>query len=295
MRQIDSFFTPTADRTLYHYTGIRGLLGIVDNRVVWASHVYYLNDSREILHACEVLGRLLANSENSGEGPEREFTKQFREWLESFRRDAFHLFVFSLSEEASLLSQWRSYTPHGKGVSLGFSPATLNHILGKPGFRIARCLYTPTEHEELMGSLLEKMLITFRQRLPTLDTAKAHPSQKYHPLLEEFRNDLLQVLAIVKHSAFREEKEWRIVSPCFPNYTVTDVKFREGASMLLPYTELHLPPAGHLFEEVILGPSQDSNLSHSALSAYLSNRRVCNRTVSSQIPLRNWLSSRGQG
>lgn len=288
MRQVDSFFSPTADRTLYHYTGIRGLLGIVDSRAVWASHIYYLNDSKEILHACEVLDRLLSKNESAAEAAEREFTKQFRDWLESFRRDAFHIFVFSLSEEASLLSQWRSYTPHGKGVSLGFSPAVLNHILSKPGFRIARCLYTDTEHEELMRSLLEKMLITFRQRQPTLDTTNAYPSQKYHPFLEEFRNDLLQILAIVKHSAFREEKEWRIVSPYFPKYTVTDVKFREGASMLLPYTELQLPPAGNLFEEVILGPSQDTNLSHSALSAYLSNRRVCNRTVSSHIPLRKW-------
>jgi hypothetical protein len=139
-----------------------------------------------------------------------------------------------------------------------------------------------------MGSLLEKMLITFRQRLPDLDTTQAHPSQKYHPFLETFRHDILQVLAIVKHSAFREEREWRIVSPYFPNYTVAEVKFREGASMLLPYTDLSLPIDGNLFDEVILGPSQDTNLSFSALANYLSNRGVCNMTVNSQIPLRKW-------
>lgn len=158
----------------------------------------------------------------------------------------------------------------------------------KPGFRIAKCLYRNDEHEELLGSLLEKMLITFRQRLPALDTSKADASQKYHGFLELFRADILQVLAIVKHSAFSEEREWRIISPYFPNYTVADVKFREGASMLLPYTKLGLPKEGNLFEEVILGPSQDVNLSSSALSAFLSNRRVCNRTVNSQIPLRKW-------
>lgn len=288
MREVDSFFSPTADRVLYHYTGIRGLLGIVDSRSVWASHIYYLNDSKEILHACEVLGQLLAKNADVGDAAEREFTKQFGEWLGSFRRDAFHIFVFSLSEEPSLLSQWRSYTPHGKGVSLGFSPAVLNHVLTKPGFRIARCLYTNAEHEELMRTLLERMLITFRQRQANLDTSRERPSQKYHPFLEEFRNDLLQVLSIIKHPAFREEKEWRIVSPYFPKYTVADVMFREGASMLLPYTELKLPADGNLFEEVILGPSPDTNLSFSALSAYLSNRRVCNRTVNSHIPLRKW-------
>jgi hypothetical protein len=266
-------------------------LGIVDSRAVWASHIYYLNDSKEILHACEVLGRLLTKNENAADAVEQEFTSQFRDWLDSFRRDAFHLFVFSLSEEPSLLSQWRSYTPHGKGVSLGFSATALNHVLSRPGFRIARCLYAESEHEELMSSLLEKLLITFRQQQPRLDTTKAHPSQKYHPFLEGFRSHLLQVLAIVKDSAFREEKEWRVVSPYFPKYTVADVKFREGASMLLPYTELKLPADGNLFEEVILGPSQDVNLSFSALATYLSNRRVCDRTINSQIPLRKWHST----
>jgi Protein of unknown function (DUF2971) len=291
MRQVDSLFLPTADRVLYHYTGIRGLLGIVDSRAIWASHVYYLNDSKEILHACDVLGTLLMQREGVVEPDEREFVKQFREWLETFRRTPYHLFVFSLSEERSLLSQWRSYTPHGKGVSLGFSPAVLNHVLRRPEFRIAKCLYARHEQEALMGSLLEKTLTTFRQRLPDLDAPKAHPSQKYHPFLEEFRKDILQVLAIVKHEAFSEEREWRIVSPYFPKYTVPDVKFREGASMLLPYTELELPRDGYLFHEVVLGPSQDANLSMSALATYLSNRGVCNTTVNSMVPLRDWQAS----
>lgn len=288
MKQIDSYFSPTADRTLYHYSGIHGLLGIVETRAVWASHIYYLNDSKEILHACEVLEQLTTSSNLARNDNEREFIAQFRNWLHTFRRDPFHIFVFSLSEERSLLSQWRSYTPHGKGVSLGFSSAVLNYILEKPGFRIAKCLYTDDEHRELLESLLERMLITFRRKLPCIDTRTAHPSQKYHPFLEEFRNELLQILAIVKHSAFSEELEWRIISPYFPNYTVEDVKFREGASMLLPYIELKLPAHGNLFEEVILGPSQDTNLSLGALSAYLSNRKVCNTTLDSLIPLRMW-------
>lgn len=288
VRQVDSFFSPTADRMLYHYTGISGLLGIVESRRVWASHVYYLNDSKEILQACDVLDRVLAERHVGGDASESEFRRQFREWLASFRHTPYNIFVFSLSEKGSLLSQWRSYTPYGKGVSVGFSPAVLNHLLRDQGLRIARCLYSAAEHRELMHGLLDRMLTTFRQRATNLDLGRAHPSQRYHPFLEEYRKDLLQVLAIVKHSAFEEEREWRIVTPYFPDFTVPDLKFREGASMLLPYTELRLQPEGKLFEEVILGPSQHANLSMSALSMYLSNRGVCDRTTNSDIPLREW-------
>jgi hypothetical protein len=288
MRQVDQLFTKRAPGTLYHYTGINSLLSIGKNRTLWASHAYYMNDSREILHACDVLGTILAGEESNFRDEEREFVKQCRDWIKTFRQDAFHIYIFALSEKRSLLSQWRSYTPHGKGVSLGFSPSTLNHILKKPGYKLARCVYEKAEHVDLLRSLLDKMLVTFRQRVRSLDTSKHHQTQKYHGFLEEFRGQVLQVLAIVKHSAFHEEREWRIVSPYFPRYTDPQVKFREGASMLLPYVELSLPKKGWLFDEVILGPSSDAFLSLQALSAYLSNRDVCNVVVNSEIPLREW-------
>jgi hypothetical protein len=291
MKQINDYFSAKPTGTLYHYTGIGGLLGIVETGKIWASHAYYLNDSKEILHARDILRKILSDSANDYHGEEQEFIKEFAEWLNTFHLDTFHIFIFSLSEERSLLSQWRSYTPHGKGVSLGFTTSVFDHIVKMPGFKIAQCLYENQQHVELMRGLIEKMLITFRQRLPEINTSKKHPSQKYHGFLEDFRNDLLQVLAIVKHPSFKEEREWRIVSPYFPQYTVPAIKFREGASMLLPFIELELPAQSEtplLFDEVILGPSQEEKLSLSALSSYLSNKKVCNKSSISGIPFRKW-------
>lgn len=291
MKQVDDFFSPTANLTLYHYTGIGGLLGIVETRKVWASHAYYLNDSKEILYACEVLRSVLSQCISDHQNDERQFLEQFTKWLETFPINPYHIFIFSLSEERSLLSQWRSYTPHGKGVSLGFSTHILNRILQSQGFRLAKCLYKHEEHRELMNSLLEKMLVTFRQNLPHLDTTKSYPPQKYHSFLEGFRGDLLRVFAIIKHSAFEEEREWRIVSPYFEKYTVPEIKFREGSSMLMPFIEIDLSSDNgeqELFEEVVLGPSQHASLSMSALSSYLSNKKACKNTGNSNIPFRKW-------
>lgn len=290
MRQLDEFFLSRVDRTLYHYTGIGGLIGLVDSRCVWASHVYYLNDSREILHAVEVLRSVLSSDLERFGAQEKEFLTQFAKWLPSFERDPFHIYIFSLSGQRSLLSQWRSYTPHGKGVSLGFSAETLNGLLENSQFRIAKCLYGRAEHVHLMEVLREKMLTTFRQRAAQLAATTEHPSARYFSFLEEFRGDLLQVLSVIKHAAFSEEEEWRIISPYYPNYTVPAIKFREGASMLMPYIEIELSQIGVLpiFDEVVLGPSRDNNLSHSALSCYLSNKKLCRRTTSCGIPFRKW-------
>lgn len=290
MRRLDDFFASSVERTLYHYTGIGALLGIVQHKCVWASHAYYLNDSREILHARDVLKALVSEQIEQRGTDEKEFLEQLRLWLKSFEDNAYHIYIFSLSQERSLLSQWRSYTPHGKGVSLGFSPGTLNSMLRRERFRIARCRYSLEEHRELLEVLLEKLLTTFRQKREGLDHTRDHPSQKYFKFLEGYRNDFLQVLSVIKHSSFKEEAEWRIISPYYPNFTVPEIQYREGASMLLPYIHLDIPQdtGGELFDEVLLGPSRDNNLSMSALGNFLSKSGASLRTSSCGIPFRKW-------
>lgn len=290
MRDLDHFFASSPDEPLYHYTGVGALLGAAKSKSLWASHVYYLNDSKEIVHACEVLETLLRPKvAAAGNATEALFLTQLMDWIKRFQATEYCLFVFSLSEEASLLSQWRSYTPHGKGVSLGFSPTVLASIARKSDLRLARCLYQTFEHEEVLNSLIEKLLYTFRIRPPVIDPRAAVAEQCYHPFLEGFRGEVLQVLAIVKHREFREEREWRLISPYYPRYVTPKISFREGASMLIPYIELPLPvDDGPVFDTVTLGPSSHEPLSISALSMFLSNQRLCNTVCSSNIPYRKW-------
>jgi hypothetical protein len=42
------------DNFLYHYTSLTGLQGIVNSGVIWATNIFYLNDSKELLNAVDV-------------------------------------------------------------------------------------------------------------------------------------------------------------------------------------------------------------------------------------------------
>jgi len=44
---------------LYHYTGIRGLKGIIESQTLWATHYKYLNDAEEIVHFRDRLPEIL--------------------------------------------------------------------------------------------------------------------------------------------------------------------------------------------------------------------------------------------
>lgn len=249
-----------------------------------------MNDSREVIEACDILDQVIFEiiSQKESTSLEVTFLKQLQNWLNNCRTTTYNIFVFSLSEEPSLLSQWRSYTPHGKGVSIGFSTEFLKTLMKTSNFKLAKCVYDKNEQKVVLLSLVNKFLNYFNDECNSIDTTDLHPSQSYHRWLEKFRGDVLQVLSIIKHDAFKEEAEWRLISPYYPMYTVNNIKYREGASMLVPYIELPLGEVKPYFEKVILGPSQHQNLSMSALLMFLSNQNLCNATVNCVLPYREW-------
>lgn len=288
MPNIEDYFSSEVELTLYHYTGIDALVSIAKTKSLWASNIYYLNDSKEIVHACEILENVIKRHfvTCDAKSSEAEFLSQFHDWVGIIKNAMFNIFVFSLSEVRSLLSQWRSYTPHGKGVSIGISPRQLRNLAQSSGLRIAKCVYEIPKQEELLQSLIDKLLITFRQEFSNVDTAHARPSQDYGPFLERFRGDVLQVLAIIKHEAFKEEVEWRLISPIHSIYdTESTIKYRNGTSMLVPYIELPLEKSKP-FDWVTLGPSPNKELSMMSLSMFLVNQQLCNKVDSCKIPYR---------
>ena len=131
MKTVDEFFSKEPPSNLYHYTGIGSLLGIAENECLFASHAYYLNDSREVKHAAYMLQRIVMSLIEQGLATEptvKEFLLAFMDWLITFEKQQYNVFIFSFSVHRSQLSQGRAYTPLGIGVCLGFSPLTIVNI-----------------------------------------------------------------------------------------------------------------------------------------------------------------------
>ena len=55
MTNVRELLTPIPPPILYHYTTPAGLLGIVGNQEIWASHTQYLNRRREFAHTVDTL------------------------------------------------------------------------------------------------------------------------------------------------------------------------------------------------------------------------------------------------
>ena len=278
--------------TLYHYTSLNGVMGIVESGSLRATDIRFFNDAAEMKHAADLLRTVIAQREEAGTSNPRLLV-QLREWLSHRLTDGHMLYVACFTANGNLLSQWRSYCPTAKGVSLGFDATKVFTSATQQSFQVGRCVYDGEAQRKIAATILDAIEDIARERGENSDPSKRHPSQSFHGVFEEIEADLLRMAALLKHPAFHEEQEWRAVSSVTTNYVAAPIEYREGRSMLVPFMNFRLPEADdrHLdIEHVCLGPTPNVNNSMTSLSRYLSKKGVSPRRglAYCQIPYRAW-------
>ena len=275
---------PKPKALLYHYTTQRGLLGIIENREIWATHHQCLNDTQEFFHAKELFRQEIA--ERADTDP---LLAEMQRTLDGERGfEDVNLYVASLSEDEDSLAQWRAYGGPASGFSLGFDT---EGIILPSEFRLVPCIYEETKQSEILRSLVVGLLEKLHE-IPKDITIR--------PYVETLcRTELHSLALLLKHPKFAEEREWRIISvgPMMedpPDEGEAPLDFREGRSTLIPYRRVPLRSNKSRLPfplaEVVVGPNPNPEQSirsvRSLLASHgLSNYCSCRR---SDVPYRNW-------
>ena len=272
---------------LYHYTSQSGFKGIIESKKIWATNILYLNDTEEIKQALWVTMTCLERiSESPISKSEEKFVYEFYKRVESItKRDSdFGVYVCSFSTEPDLLSQWRGYCPDGNGISIGFdfNSERYAQLIGKD-FSLVKCEYADEfgPPPSCIQKFLEETITTFRN-FPK----KMKLSDRIDKTLNGIDKKLLSIAPIIKHPAFKEESEWRLVSQPI-SITSQSIKFREGKSMLIPYVAIELPKDNDdelVIPEIWVGPTPHPNLSVHSLENYLNHNRFFTLEKSIETP-----------
>jgi Protein of unknown function (DUF2971) len=287
----NSLCAGTPPALLYHYTSVGSTLGIVESQVLRATEVRYFSDAAEMRHALDLLKaaitlRVANASANS------KLLNQLNRWLSHRLTFGHMIFVVSFSANGNLLSQWRSYCPAGKGVSLGFRGDKLRASASAQSFQLVRCTYDLPTQQKSVEAILDAVESLGLARGENSDARKRHPTESFYGVFEEVEADLLRFAALLKHPSFHEEEEWRIVSQAVTNYVTADIEYREGASTLVPFIKFKLPYSTDRrveLERVYLGPTPSVGNSMSSLGNYLSKHGASprNGTIFCDIPYRS--------
>ncbi len=298
---LNDVFDATPRMPLFHYTMQKGLMGIIGKQEIWASHNQYLNDSREYTHALEIareeVARLIAACDS-------EQTRQLLLTLDGdlagpegrgVRAVDGNICVTSFSEDGDSLSQWRAYASAGPGFAVGIPGEDLAELAKRHDFYLACCIYDSGQQREIIRALIEEVVEENKCRWAALQSGSIDPErvQTEEFLLKGGGNlhaYLLRYAPTLKDPAFRDEREWRLISGALP-CSSPRFGFREGRSMLIPYYRfpLALQDGRSPFYEVVIGPTPEQELSKVSLQSFLISLDLRETAVrKSSVPYRNW-------
>lgn len=258
-----SLFLQTPPDVLYHYTTLPGALGIAESHSLWLTKIKFLSDTRELQHAFDLACQTVRTlKKQNSSGKDLSILDEFVGQLGSFENT--NICVGSFCENGDLLSQWRGYGASGQGVSLGFKTAHVVKLADQNTFRLLKCVYNPADQQKIVSGFLNFFL-------------QAHNTTPITGVTDWFRGMFLRIAPALKHSAFSEEQEWRIVTKSIDN-TDSRYQVRESGNRLIPYFTLNFPADENgefsFLEDLYLGPSDNLLPNLEGLCVYLKKQHV---------------------
>jgi Protein of unknown function (DUF2971) len=239
--------------TIYHYTDLKGALGILQTGQLWFTERAHLNDPTEIQYGLYA-GRELFERAAEGVGPKTPKDAALHlKGEHHFGLSSYGFWIASFSLNGNDLGQWRSYADDGRGVCLGFSTRNFDMVeIAKRLPYAPNSLRFPINYEKSI--LCQRLLPYVNRSLDILQKADL-PARKtyYEPrgraLLYE--RDLFHVLnngfyanaLLSKHPAYEHEQEYRLLISGVRNTISTcgSHHLRERMGEIVGYLTLPIP------------------------------------------------------
>ena len=243
---------------LYHYTSFESAFNIINSKKLWTTQIQYLNDETEFKYAGGIAHSILSSKLKLEINEDDKFV--YNKLLENTTFDhGANTFIFSLSEEPDLLSQWRGYCKNS-GVAMGFNYDKLEQITKEQKFELLPCIYEIEEQRKVIENTINEIRNLY---------IKNKSDNNSHQFFWQVFNARFSLIAkCIKHPSFKEEKEWRLIGGPFTSYD-EKYKLRPIQNMLLPYYEFELSKADDLaLSEFIIGPNKDLYLSQHSFGTF---------------------------
>lgn len=308
---------------LFHYTRTETAFQIIDSGNLHATHWKYLNDGSE-MEAIKPLLQQVFGTEFEEEGRRlieagplkqalidehgrRVFGEEAARLIDvAYRVTNNHLPVFLTSfcrhdensDEAKdgLLSQWRGYGADG-GCALEFEEHKLREMISKEAQRFA-CMHVSLEdvvyrdHERILQNINVDGLARSAMRKIACDLSKEN-ERIFEEGMKGLQTAIGQIAPKLKHPAFSEERETRIILPCmsreaakeYPKRMVKRINFRFRDGLPIPFVKLFEDKEALPIKRVIVGPQRRQEDVAHTIGLALKARKMATEVECSSIPL----------
>ena len=270
---------------LYHYTSIDGLLGMVKDKMIYATDFRLVNDSSELAYAQGLIQDHIEKAHYPAVA-EQLLNACFVAGLLVTTAVSMH-YLTCFCAEGDLLSMWRGYAGgRGMGYALGFRReelANMAYCLPKGGQTVLPVEYRRERQNELVAKLLDGLASALLAATAgSCVNARAICDRiMTHEMARDAHQLLARMMYTFKNPVFKEEREWRLVVRSHlafgPGSGSLINEFRADKGRLVPYVKVPLECLGDDSEglrsivpqEIVYGPTLDPIVTDHALRALL--------------------------
>ncbi len=280
---------------LYHYTSLDGVIGILQNRTIYASNAMFLNDPTEIVYGQKLIKEAITNIVQNKDFQTTYyggFGSQEVEILQSALNvidnvNINNTFVSCFTSQSDMLSQWRGYA--NGGVRLGFNRDKLLDSIIDSGFYLHRVDYNRSSQvifiEKIIGSLLTYLLVESDDYLSVFD-GKTIMELDRDIIPQALVEILMSNIRHYKDCGFKEEREYRLIrnSQDIETDKAHKTKYRSNGKFIVPYSELKFKNPIPI-TDIVVGPSPFSDKLKLGLELLLESEGYkCVKVKLSSIP-----------
>jgi hypothetical protein len=307
---------------IFHYTTVDGLLGILKDGVLRATHYRYLNDAKEIvgfldeelpnLFRAPVLEQLTKiYGQDNGKTNEikkrggvescctqivEELIKSAKESFERINEPFITAFCGSHSDQvkkSGLLSQWRGYGSDG-GYAIAFRTEEIEKLL-KQEFNNHLYMLAFLNDVHYQGSTNKENEV-INWELDIIECTKKYVANGSPSILSDTYIPITALACLTKHHGFHEERELRIVAVPAANQNMEilrqhgnhkpspQIDFRTRNGMMIPFLSLFKGSGPLPIESIIVGPSHDCEKRRKSVEILLAQLGVKADVRCSDIP-----------
>ncbi|MDR3302234.1 MAG: DUF2971 domain-containing protein [Spirochaetaceae bacterium] len=220
---------------LYHYTTKEGFIGILKNRCMWASNIYFMDDRSEFKFAFEILNDVIKDH--------KELCKLEID-IKPNKYKGTEVYSVSFSERFDIISQWDNYTGSAPGYCISFRKNDLNSNFKKGSeklikyngktraikeqysyqFKLVKCIYDKDEQYKYVHELVNETLTNFDGKVDKI------------MIQTTIAEKLLEVAPLMKKDIYKEEQEWRCIITKVNDRSKLDA--RAGKRWPIPFYKL---------------------------------------------------------
>lgn len=270
----------TTHSSLFHYTTLSGLMGIIDNKTLWLTNTLYLNDISEQTYAIFIIKDTISSLISSGRYSD-EFNKlitpksiPFKD-VEALYSEPAYVTCFTTNGDS--LYMWQGYST-SCGVSIEFDLTSDFHFAFGPN-----CFFRDIVYDEnILKNKIQRILDEYHKEynLDTLDV-----DNKNDLYSREALASILHMCSDFKNPSFHLENETRLH---YRPKKDDQINFRLKGNFIISYIALPLQKINNNkkfpIKSITVGPCKEQSLVRKSVSDFVRSRGYEIEVIPSEIP-----------